>query len=92
MPSSYFAALLAKLDRHSKRALYGAKKMLLANVPRCFQCVHRHPEKKETCNAFPEGIPADIRYGEHDHRGPYPGDKGIHFKLSDSATSDDADE
>ncbi|MEV5825863.1 hypothetical protein AB0L25_09825 [Spirillospora sp. NPDC052242] len=33
------------------------------------------------CNAFPDGIPYDIYFGEYDHRFPYPADQGIRYEF-----------
>lgn len=32
------------------------------------------------CEAFPEGIPAEILLGGFDHRGAFPGDGGVRFE------------
>jgi hypothetical protein len=56
--------------------------------PKCRKrgCVHfqgvRQPdgtEKSErvVCEAFPDGIPEEIAYGDNPHTEPYPGDHGI---------------
>lgn len=34
------------------------------------------------CKAFPDGIPADIAYGNNPHTTPYPGDGGITYEES----------
>lgn len=35
------------------------------------------------CRAFPEGIPAEIAYGENLHLAPYPGDHGIRYEKKE---------
>jgi hypothetical protein len=52
-------------------------------IPQCINCKHlKEPGAKDgfRCSAFPDGIPAEIRWNRRDHRKPYPGDHGIHFE------------
>ena len=46
-------------------------------TPMCWGCIHLQPGLK--CDAFPDGIPADITESRFDHRMPYPGDNGVLF-------------
>ena len=45
----------------------------------CNTCKHRDAVSI-TCKAFPAGIPVDILTGKIDHRGAYPGDRGIRYE------------
>lgn len=38
------------------------------------------------CEAFPEGIPEDIFFGDEDHRLPQPNDNGIQFEYQSDRT------
>lgn len=47
----------------------------------CATCVHLHRDNHSdtTCDAFPEGIPAEIIESRFDHHEPHPDDNGIQF-------------
>jgi hypothetical protein len=46
----------------------------------CWRCAHMIDPADRCCRAFPDGIPLDIWLGKHDHRTPYPGDRGLHYQ------------
>lgn len=48
------------------------------HIPACMRCKHLRP--RQTCDAFPGGIPDAILAGRDDHRKPSPGDHGIRFE------------
>lgn len=59
----------------------------------CLSCKHYTGDR--FCKAFPletDGIPEPIFLGEHDHRKPYKGDKGIHWEPAPGFADLDDDE
>ena len=58
----------------------------------CTMCAHITLEglKTRCCEAFPNGIPADIWMGRNDHSKPYPGDHGLLFKPREIQKADRA--
>ena len=47
------------------------------------QCQERHCRwflEENKCNAFPDGIPPEIAYGDNKHYSPFPGDHGIQYE------------
>ena len=53
---------------------------LREQVMRSEQCILcKHFRVNETCEAFPAGIPPEIRSGAFDHTKPYPGDNGVRY-------------
>ena len=68
------------IDKGHNRLIYS---------PVCTRCKFWNAEMgaRETCKAFPKGIPAVIWNGENDHTRPYPGDNGIRFEEKDTTTN-----
>lgn len=58
--------------------------MTIGPPPPCYTCKHMHKgalsPKHLTCDAFPDGIPDDIIFGDNMHDEPYPGDHGIQYE------------
>lgn len=50
--------------------------------PDCLSCKHfrRDDATRNACEAFPEGIPNAIIFGDRTHLRPYPGDRGLRFE------------
>jgi hypothetical protein len=47
----------------------------------CQTCARQDPIYLKRCQAFPNGIPEEIRRGKHDHKTPYPGDGGLLYSA-----------
>jgi len=74
--------------------------------PKCYtrNCTHfqgvksdatdDEPEKNErnVCDAFPDGIPNEIAYGDNPHTGPVEGDNGITYEVARHAGASDVPE
>ncbi len=52
----------------------------MINAVQCGFCKH-YWAGKESCDAFPDGIPVEILNNSRDHRLPYPGDHNIRMEL-----------
>ena len=62
----------------------GAAQVTSVAPPICQGCKHLRrtndaPLLDPMCDAFPQGIPADILLSRADHRQPFSGDNGIRF-------------
>jgi len=59
-------------------------------APRCYQrgCKHflgvkndgDETTERPVCEAFSDGIPKEIAYGDNPHTAPFPGDGGIRYE------------
>lgn len=52
-------------------------------IPACASCIHHLVS--DTCQAFPNGIPADIVLGRNRHNSPVDGDHGIRYSGTDNS-------
>ena len=54
---------------------------MIGIAPICMECKHLRPDLGYMrCDAFPDGIPHDIEWGNVDHHKPVKGDHGIQFE------------
>ena len=54
-------------------------------ISQCIRCRWWKAGLPPTCAAFPQAIPDVMLRNQHDHRQPYPGDKGIRFEPKPAA-------
>lgn len=62
-------------------------------LPQCLFCAHLRPQSgqvdvpadAQTCDAFPDAIPAEILANRVDHRQPYEGDGGVQWEAAGDA-------
>jgi hypothetical protein len=49
----------------------------------CPFCIHLKHTARDlaVCDAFPQGIPDEIKFGYNHHTEPWPGDNGIQFEA-----------
>lgn len=62
-------------ERFVSEGIFG----IMIDDGKCDLCEHVHKDG-QSCEAFPDGIPAEILNGDYDHSNSYPGDNGIQFK------------
>ena len=53
--------------------------MIPQDLPQCMECKHFKMGLGK-CDAFPKGIPDEIKSNYHDHTKPFKGDNGITFE------------
>lgn len=54
---------------------------MIGPAPLCVECKHLHHGLMGwKCDAYPDGIPDEIFWGDVDHHKPYEGDHGIQFE------------
>ena len=56
-------------------------------VSQCTFCAHRSPDGTR-CKAYPDGIPAEILFNDHDHTLPFNGDNGILYRAVELAAKE----
>ncbi len=53
----------------------------------CMSCKHYRPAnitERQTCDAFPDGIPDQVLMGINEHKRPILGDHGLQYEQKDT--------